>query len=205
MTEGTVDKLRLGQRRIIERPRLTRMLDDSPARIKMLVAPAGYGKTTLARQWLAHRSGHAWLGLTSAANDPAELMSQLAALAGAVQPGADARVRERLRYTSQLEHEWPALVDMLIDNLVVSDDPKWIGIDDYHVLVGSQSNSEALLNLFIERIPFGVLLIGRERPAWITTRMILYGDVTEIGRAALAMTVDEATAAFDHGALSLRA
>ncbi len=56
MTEGTVDKLRLGQRRIIERPRLTRMLDDSPARIKMLVAPAGYGKTTLARQWLAASS-----------------------------------------------------------------------------------------------------------------------------------------------------
>ena len=55
--------------------------------------------------------------------------------------------------------------------------------------------------MFIERIPFGVLLISRERPAWITTRMILYGDVTEIGRASLAMTADEATASFDHGAL----
>ena len=40
------------RRRIIPRPRLTKLLDESPARIKLLVAPAGYGKTTLAQQWL---------------------------------------------------------------------------------------------------------------------------------------------------------
>ena len=53
MAEGAVDKPPTNRRKIIERPRLTRLLDESPARIKMLVAPAGYGKTTLARQWLA--------------------------------------------------------------------------------------------------------------------------------------------------------
>ena len=56
------------RQRIIERPRLTRLLDESPARVKMLVAPAGYGKTTLARQWLAGKSapidlGHCVTGL----------------------------------------------------------------------------------------------------------------------------------------------
>jgi ATP/maltotriose-dependent transcriptional regulator MalT len=40
------------RRRIIKRPRLTRMLDESGARIILLVAPAGYGKTTLAHEWL---------------------------------------------------------------------------------------------------------------------------------------------------------
>ena len=48
-----------GRRHIIERPRLTRLLDATPARVVMLVAPAGYGKTTLARQWLADRP-HVW-------------------------------------------------------------------------------------------------------------------------------------------------
>jgi ATP/maltotriose-dependent transcriptional regulator MalT len=43
----------VGSRRgIIKRPRLTRMLDESGARIILLVAPAGYGKTTLAHEWL---------------------------------------------------------------------------------------------------------------------------------------------------------
>ena len=46
-------------RRIIKRPRLTRMLDESGARIILLVAPAGYGKTTLAHEWLEGKSA-AW-------------------------------------------------------------------------------------------------------------------------------------------------
>ena len=36
-------------RYIIKRPRLTRLLDGANAQVLMLVAPAGYGKTTLAR------------------------------------------------------------------------------------------------------------------------------------------------------------
>ena len=52
MGEGTATKPQVRRRRIIERPRLTTLLDESQGRIKMLVAPAGYGKTTLARQWL---------------------------------------------------------------------------------------------------------------------------------------------------------
>ena len=37
--------------RIIERPRLIKLLDETDARTILLLAPAGYGKTTLARQW----------------------------------------------------------------------------------------------------------------------------------------------------------
>ena len=35
--------------RIIERPRLIKLLDETDARTILLLAPAGYGKTTLAR------------------------------------------------------------------------------------------------------------------------------------------------------------
>ena len=41
------------RRRIIERPRLIRALDRSHARVRMLVAGSGYGKTILAEQWAA--------------------------------------------------------------------------------------------------------------------------------------------------------
>ena len=43
----------VGRDHIIKRPRLTRLLDETEARVILLVAPAGYGKTTLAREWLA--------------------------------------------------------------------------------------------------------------------------------------------------------
>ena len=49
----------VSRRRIIKRPRLTRMLDKSGARIILLVAPAGYGKTTLAHEWLEDKRA-AW-------------------------------------------------------------------------------------------------------------------------------------------------
>ena len=48
-------KPRLRRRRILERPRLIRALDRSHARVRMLVAGAGYGKTTLAEQWARDR------------------------------------------------------------------------------------------------------------------------------------------------------
>ena len=52
------------ERRIIERPRLIKMLDESEARVILLLAPAGYGKTTLARQWVKTLSGAIWVSAT---------------------------------------------------------------------------------------------------------------------------------------------
>jgi LuxR family maltose regulon positive regulatory protein len=55
---------------IIKRPRLTKLLDESEARIILLCAPAGYGKTTLAREWVETRSeAVAWYGARDARSD----------------------------------------------------------------------------------------------------------------------------------------
>src|SRR3954447_18548302 len=59
MTELQEQAATAANRHIIERPRLTRLLDETSARVILLVAPAGYGKTTLARQWLRDKE-HAW-------------------------------------------------------------------------------------------------------------------------------------------------
>jgi len=60
--------------RPVRRARLVRRLSDPGAALAVLVAPAGYGKTTLLRQWAAgERRPHAWLGLSEAHNDPAVL------------------------------------------------------------------------------------------------------------------------------------
>ena len=76
----------------IKRPRLTKLLDDSGARFLLLVAPAGYGKTTLAREWTDGREGVIWYS-----GGPA--MADVAALAAGVAEALTSRdeVAERVR------------------------------------------------------------------------------------------------------------
>src|SRR5215210_3018138 len=102
MGEGTATAERIRRRRIIERPRLTRLLDESQGRIKMLVAPAGYGKTTLARQWLANKQA-VWYTATPASADVAALAAGLKEAVAQVVPGAGDALMERLSITSRPE------------------------------------------------------------------------------------------------------
>ena len=60
----------------IERPRL--MLPKDPARISLVCAPAGYGKTTLISAWARqHSLPTAWLSLDSSDNDPTQFLMHL--------------------------------------------------------------------------------------------------------------------------------
>ena len=111
MTDGIATQLQR-RRRIIERPRLTRLLDESPARMKLLVAPAGYGKSTLARQWTADRP-RAWYRGSPAAADVASVSRGIAIAAGEVLPGCNARLEERLRITKNPDDEYATLAEML--------------------------------------------------------------------------------------------
>ena len=104
MGEATATEPQARRRRIIERPRLTRLLDESQGRIKMLVAPAGYGKTTLARQWLADKQA-VWYTATPASADVAALAAGLSEAVSRVVPGAGDALMERLSVTSRPEEE----------------------------------------------------------------------------------------------------
>src|SRR5689334_23981720 len=95
MEDEAGQEIRQGRRHIIERPRLTRLLDETSARAIMLVAPAGYGKTTLARQWLASRT-HAWYQGGASSGDVAALALGIAEAAEPLVPGAGRRLREWL-------------------------------------------------------------------------------------------------------------
>src|SRR6188474_1031099 len=68
-----------GPGHIIRRPRLTRLLDEADSSLLLLVAPAGYGKTTLAREWIAARGRTGvWFRVTPMCVDPAALALELA-------------------------------------------------------------------------------------------------------------------------------
>ena len=91
MTELQEQAANAASRHIIERPRLMRLLDQTSARVILLVAPAGYGKTTLARQWVQTRP-HAWLQATPASADVAQLAARIATAVSSLAGGDERSV-----------------------------------------------------------------------------------------------------------------
>ena len=156
----------------------------------MLVAGAGYGKTTLAEQWAAQTRQVAWVRAKRSSADVAVLARQFAAAAAEILPGSDHRLCERLNATADPADELDVLVDLLSRDMAAWPDDAWIIVDDYHLLKES-ATAEAFIESLIQQSPVQVLIATRDRPSWISTRSVLYGEVLEIGQSMLAMTEDE--------------
>jgi LuxR family maltose regulon positive regulatory protein len=159
----------------------------------LLVAPAGYGKTTLARQWLEERE-HAWYQATSASSDVAALALGLATATADVLPTAGEQLRGRLKTLGDAASEARSLAVDLAGDFASWPGEMRLVIDDYHLLAESAA-AEAFMEQFVQATSFPLLITSRSRPSWVSAKSLLYGDVVELGRNVLAMTHDEAAEA----------
>jgi DNA-binding NarL/FixJ family response regulator len=190
----TVDggKRKLMRRRIIERPRLIALLDQSTARVRTLVAPAGYGKTTLAEQWVAKEGRRGtWYTARPSSTDVAALALGLARAAAEIVPACDARLREHLRALPAPAENVEVLAELLGEDLASWPDDAWLVLDDYQELTPT-AEAEQFVEELVAVAPINVLIASRQRPSWITARRILYGGVLELNQTELAMDGHEA-------------
>ncbi len=178
--------------RTIERPRLYALLDESGARVRTLVASAGYGKTTLAEQWV-ERDGRrgVWYTARSASTDVAALALGIARSAAAIVDGCDTRLREHLRALPAPAENVGVLAEILAEDMAPWPDEAWVVIDDYHE-IAEEPKAERFVEALVSRSEVRFLISSRQRPAWVSTKMILYGDVLELNQTALAMDNVEA-------------
>src|SRR5215210_2199130 len=182
------------RRRIIRRPRLTSMLDDSSARIRLLIAPAGYGKTTLAREWLGEPQRRGiWYRGGPATADVAALAAGVAESVATIIGDAGKRMRERLRATGHPEEDVEILAELFAEDVQEWPEDAWLAFDDYQFAMESAA-SERFVDLLTQHAPIQMLITSRRRPNWATARRILYGEILEIDRRALAMQDSEARA-----------
>ena len=185
-------KKALRRRRIIERPRLTALLDESSARVLTLVAPAGYGKTTLADQWVAKEGRRrAWYAARPSSTDVAALALGLARAATTVVPGCDARLREHLRALPAPAEHVDVLAELLSEDLAEWPQDGWLVLDDYQEIVGA-ADAEEFVEALVAQSAVQLLITSRQRPSWVTSRRILYGEVLEVTQTELAMDGHEA-------------
>ena len=179
-------------RHIIARPRVIRLLDETDARVRILSAPAGYGKTTAARQWLSSKTtAVAWYDATSASADVAALSAGVVRAASRLTGTVGTLLSERLRAERSSVMDSESLAEAVLSDLSTWPSEGWLVIDDYHYLIEAPP-AERFIERLIEAPNFHLLLITRRRPSWLTARQLIYGEVSEFGTHALAMTADEA-------------
>ncbi|MBN1659041.1 MAG: hypothetical protein JXA93_11590, partial [Anaerolineae bacterium] len=181
---------------LVARPRLTHCLDEGlrqAHRLFLVVAPAGYGKTTLVADWL-DRAGvsSAWLSLDEADNDPLRFFTYVvAALQKTVDPNLGAPLVEGFPMAPQ-SHE--TLLQRLINDLAAIDRRALLALDDYHVIT-SEPIQEAMI-LLLRRAPpnLHLVVLTRADPPFPLPRLRVRERMTEIRDRDLRFTPEEMAA-----------
>jgi LuxR family maltose regulon positive regulatory protein len=175
-------------RPIIDRPRLLDLLEDE-ARVIHLLAPAGYGKTTLLRQWHRRHPEAYWFTADGGASDVARLAMGLALALQRVRPGLPDRLGQVLLALTNPEQQ----VDRIVDTFykAMNGTPALdVVIDDYQFM-SSNPLSEKLVCELRARLTLRLLIGSRVRPNWATAREQIYGETVDIGAEDLAFTAAE--------------
>lgn len=180
----------------VARPRLVEMLQaglTAGRKLTLIAAPAGYGKTTLAAEWLHALDGQppaAWLTLEPADDAPARFLSYCLAALQRIHPNLGQGIQSLLDLP-QLPLA-PALLDDLINDLAGLDAPLTLALDDYHV-IGQPAIHEAL-NYLVEHQPpnLHLLLLSRTDPPLPLPRLRVRGQMTELRSHDLRFTAGEA-------------
>ena len=181
---------RPGQTLIVRRPRLTTLLDGAHARIVVFTAPAGYGKTTLAREWMAGKR-FVWIPARAYSPDIASFGLVLAEAVEAIVPAAAEPLSTAPRTSFATAVARRASARLLARNLAQWPSDAWLVIDDYH-WVSQEPAVDDFVDALVTLSPIHLLIATRERPRWVSARRVLYREIVEIGSRDLLMNDTEA-------------
>jgi LuxR family transcriptional regulator, maltose regulon positive regulatory protein len=181
---------RAGLGGVVPRPGLYERLGAS-ARVTVLSAPPGSGKTVLVRSWIGQRGladRAAWVPVGRGEQDPQRFwLSVLGALRGTV--AGSGLVRE---LTAAPDLDGWAVVERLLKDLAPLADRLWLVIDDMHEL--RSGDALAQLELLVMRAPpeLRFVLATRHDLRLGLHRLRLEGELNEIRTADLRFTQAEA-------------
>ena len=178
---------------IVERTALVgRLSRERSGRVVSVVAPPGYGKTTVLGQWAAHdRREFAWVSLDHRDNDPVVFLTYVAEALNADSTIGPAVFKALSGSGDSL---WTRGLPRLVAALAARSDPLVLVLDDVHEL----ENHECLdaLAALLRHVPQGsqLVLSGRTEARLGLPKLRADGELLELGPAALALTDAEAFA-----------
>ncbi|MFA5495698.1 MAG: LuxR C-terminal-related transcriptional regulator [Porticoccaceae bacterium] len=178
---------------LTQRPRLASRLDEATrARLTLLVAPAGFGKSSLLMQWYqsltAQRREPRWLTVDKTLNEASDVLAYLLAATGSATTAGSDILGELLYSEGIVTVDY--LLDRLLDTLESRPGEYHMFIDDFHLL---GSDSVAAVSSLIEQAPGNVhfYIASRTTPALHLGRSRAMGALVEIEAQDLKFSVAE--------------
>jgi LuxR family maltose regulon positive regulatory protein len=158
--------------------------------VATIVAPAGYGKTTLLAEWAAAETRRvAWVSVDDRDNDPVRLLRHVVTAVDRIEP-LDRRLFTVLRAPTR--STWYATADRAVRTVASCIRPYVLVLDNVDLLRSRESRR--LLAALVDQIPRGstIALAGRVMPKLRVAALRERGDLAEIGVAELALNNREA-------------
>ena len=177
-----------------------RLLASDAEQVVCVIAPAGYGKTTLLAQWAQHTAHRvAWVSLDERDNDPAVLLTYIAVALDRVEPIDPKMVRGLAGPGASIV----SAVSRLAAAMAAMTQPVALVLDHLDQLNDRQC-LDVVADLAAE-VPIGSQLLGaaRARPPLPVERLRTQGQVVEIGVQELAMDQQEAAALLEGAGVQL--
>jgi LuxR family transcriptional regulator, maltose regulon positive regulatory protein len=185
--------------RLVARSRLIQQLDAAlvpSCKLTLISAPAGFGKTTLVSDWIAHSTQRqpstrvAWLSLDNGDNDPSRLLTHLVAALHGIDADIGSEALHLLHNAQTVPIE-PTLTT-LINDVTRASAHILLVLDDYHV-IEARPVHEAVTFL-LDHLPSQLRLVvaSRSDPPLPLARLRTRGELTELRADDLRFTPDEA-------------
>jgi LuxR family transcriptional regulator, maltose regulon positive regulatory protein len=174
-----------------------RLLAASAVPVVCVVAPAGYGKTTLLAQWAQHKGSRVgWVSLDQRDNDPAVLLTYIAVALDRVEPIDRTVMRGLIAPGASIVGAAPRLVAALTQPVAL--------VLDHVEPLGNQQCLDMIAELAVQ-LPQGsqLLVASRARPPLPMALLGAQGRVVEIGAQELAMDHQEARSLLEAAGVGL--
>ena len=177
--------------RAVKRQRLSKLLEpEPPGKLNLVIAPAGFGKTTLVAQWCSRSSvATAWLSLDEHDDEPRRFWQYIV---GAFEHAGLREAAElRKMLARQVDDGFTDAITGLINALTADGSPWSLVLDDFHYI----SNADVLRQFayFIDYLPPGILvsLASRTEPRLPLARWRVRRWVQDIHPGLLAFSEEE--------------